>query len=284
MADYSHPPPFGMPFPMPPQYLQHPQHGAPSSQPNSMAEASDPRQAPFADAFQFNGSIPGLNLQSYNLNAQQPQYQQQWPQAPPAQHHEQLQPQQPTPYGSMQFPQFIGQNGLPMPPPPPLGAGFFPPPMPQQPMQAVSIPRTSNAQAPPSHQAKSRSIDSTNNRLLGNGFSGKEDGKMSGSDRISRSPAGNGETSIASRSALHAPQFTHKGSNSVNAPNGLNAQNGASGAGNHSALHPIRKCDHDGDASLADLSQRAYLLAIQKPLCRRPSTTCHYTAKKLSDL
>ncbi|KAF2656410.1 hypothetical protein K491DRAFT_678026 [Lophiostoma macrostomum CBS 122681] len=239
MADYSHPPPFGMPFPIPPQFLQQPQHGTPNAQPNNVAMPSDARQAPFTDAFQFNGSIPGLNLQSYNQNAQQAPYQQ-WPQAPPPQHQEHFQPQQQYPYGSLQFPQFLGQNGMPIPPPPPVGTGFFPPPTQQQPTQAVPASHASSAQAPPSFQVKPQFLDAANNRLSGSLFGDKEDGEVSEADRMSKSPAVNGQPMAAPHSAPHAPQRIPKGSHSANARDAPGAQNGIPSGGGNPTLQQLQ--------------------------------------------
>lgn len=175
MADYSQPP-FGMPFPIPPP---HPQHVTSDPQANMQGGSSDPRQASIPANYQFNGSLPGLNLQSYAQNSQQPQYPY-WP-PPPA--------PQPSAYGAVPFPpHFLNQSGLPIPPPPPPGSAFFPP-VPQLPFQNASVPSPASLQPSPAAQQAPQPMAVSNDRLAGLD-SDREDGEVSEGDGRSKSPAG----------------------------------------------------------------------------------------------
>jgi len=63
-------PPFGLPFPMPPP----PPLQVQNAQPEGQGGPSDQYHAPAPEAYRTPWNLPGLNLQAYGQNAQQPQY------------------------------------------------------------------------------------------------------------------------------------------------------------------------------------------------------------------
>lgn len=170
MADYSQPP-YGMPFYIPPQQPQHIAADAPAVH---QSAPSDPRQPSLPNNFNFGGGLPGLNMQSYNQNAQQPQLPF-WPQPPAADQNT---------YSPVSFVgQFAPQSGFPIPPPPPPGSAFFaaPPPLPFQ-----TAPLPSPAGPPPVQ----RFPGAINERVVGVMDSEREDGEVSENDGPSKRLAG----------------------------------------------------------------------------------------------
>lgn len=185
MADYTQPP-YGMPFPIAPQ---HHQQSAADPQFHPQVSPSDSHQAPIPEGFHFNGGLPGLNLQSYNQNSQQPQYSY-WPPPPPPN-------LQQNPFGGIIPPSFLTQNGIPIPPPPPpiSNSNFFPP-VPPMPLQNAVVPSPNNAQTQPSFQSPQPSMAMVNGRVAGVIESDKEEGEVSEGDGASRSTAGHGRSLV----------------------------------------------------------------------------------------
>ncbi|KAF2184039.1 hypothetical protein K469DRAFT_689395 [Zopfia rhizophila CBS 207.26] len=201
MANYPQPP-YGMPFQMSPQ---HPT-------PNPQGGPSDPRQPSIHENFQYNGNLPGLNLQSYAQNTRLPQYQQYW-QPPP------FQPQ--NGYSPLPFPPpFIGQNGFPIPPPPPPPGANFYPSVPQLPVQNAPVPNPSTTVPEPSVRPPQQSDATPRERFVEVVESDKEDGEVSEVDRVSQPPAAGNR--IHPEPPRSVPQLHHDMSsvNAGGAPNG----------------------------------------------------------------
>ncbi|KAF2469446.1 uncharacterized protein BDR25DRAFT_343794 [Lindgomyces ingoldianus] len=179
MANYPQPP-YGLPFHVPgtPQQLQHP---VPAGQLNT--QGSGPRQTPAAEGFLYNGSLAGFNMQSHAQNAQQPPYQY-WP---PQTYQTQ------NAYAAVPFPPpFIGQNGIPIPPPPP---NYYPSlPQAQPPVQNAPASAPPMFPTLPAHLAPTpvQMKPVINERIAEVAESDKEDGEVSDGDRMSQSPATNG--------------------------------------------------------------------------------------------
>ncbi|PSN72365.1 hypothetical protein BS50DRAFT_583911 [Corynespora cassiicola Philippines] len=178
MANYHPQPPFGLPFSFPPQP---PQPSAPTAHHDGhhRGPPHDPRQAPPLDSFPPNQwSLPGLNMQSFGQNSQQPpQFPPAWPPPPPG--------QMANAWPPIPFPPFIpGQNGIPPPHFPALS--FPPPPQTPQALQTIHAPVPQLAFQP----SPAPAFQHTAERFLDKMDTDKEDGELSDQDRTSATPAG----------------------------------------------------------------------------------------------
>jgi hypothetical protein len=177
MADYSQPP-YGMTYPFhPPQHPQQVQHSQQASAPpvnHAVMTDHNPYTTP-----QFSAGLPGLNLQSYTQNMQQPQFQP-WHVPPP--------PHQ-NPYGVAFPPPFHPPNGFPLPPPPMPPPGYLSQGQPVQSVQPASLPGLSGSQINQSAQT-SQQPTAKIDRVVHMADSDREEGELSETDGASRVPGG----------------------------------------------------------------------------------------------
>ncbi|KAF2264227.1 hypothetical protein CC78DRAFT_251364 [Lojkania enalia] len=174
MTNYSQPPYGMMPsYPSPVQQPHHQQYSGPGP--------SDSHQGSVVENFQYNGGLPGLNLQHYSQNNQQLQYSY-WPPppVPPSDSH-----------GAIpSLPHFITSGGVVPPPPPPPGAHLYPH-VPQQPAQDAFTP-SSTSIVPTSFEPVHQPVPASRGRFTDLMETDKEDGEVSESDQTSQSAVGRG--------------------------------------------------------------------------------------------
>jgi hypothetical protein len=191
------------------------------------------RQAASAEAFQYNGNLPGLKMQAFGPTAT-PQYQQLW-------NHFQNGIFPPPP-----FPPYMNQNGFPIPHPPPPAAlqHPIPPPSPQPAASAspTKVVPENLIQQPQPFTTQSTII--TNNRVVELSEADKEEGELSEGDRVSESPAsrnmnGTDPPRSVAQSQLNQPRSASR--NETSRPD-LSRRGSFQYHTNRSPVNNIREC------------------------------------------
>lgn len=190
------------------------------------------RQAASAEAFQYNGNLPGLKMQAFGPTAT-PQYQQLW-------NHFQNGIFPPPP-----FPPYMNQNGFPIPHPPPLQHPI-PPPSPQPAASASptkAVPENL-IQQPQPQPFTTQSTIITNNRVVELSEADKEEGELSEGDRVSESSASRNMNSTdpprsVAQSQLNQPRSTSR--NETSRPD-LSRRGSFQYHTNRSPVDNIREC------------------------------------------